>query len=154
MLTVIEPKVTINSFTAVKEASDDNIFTSVDTSTNTYKGTVDSDADGSCDITYTVSALKENVSSEGISVSPNPTYTWFVDGNEVKDNHTNTYHKDYTVPGHKNVTCLVTYLCTVTIGESNYEFTIGNEAVASVLVKGPAVEGEVTGEATTQTQSN
>ena len=51
----------------------------------------------------------------------------------------NTYEKDYTAPGSKNVTCLVTYLCSVDINGSNYDFTFGNEAVASVLVKGPAV---------------
>ena len=161
-LNVYTPEVEIDSFTAVTDASEsDNILgTDVDDSTNTYKGNVTLATFGDNDsytITYTVGSHCTPTNQNGVTFS-DPTYTWTVDGEtptEEKASITNnSITVNYTAPGHKNVTCLVTYLCTVRIGETNYQFTIGNEAVASVLVKGPAVEGEVTGEATTQTQSN
>lgn len=163
-LTVIDPKVTIGNITAVKNANEQNAKKSITLSRNEdlsnnevlYKGDLKLETSQEAEsyaITYTVEASHTSINQSGVTIS-DPTYTWTVDGEtptrEKASITDNSITVNYTAPGPKNVTCLVTYLCTVSIGETEYKFTFGKEAVASVLVKGPAVDGE----APIQTQSN
>lgn len=155
-LAVIEPVVTTN-MRAATDVTEENAGTISLTKTDgVNEGTVElptSYKEEPYTITYTVEpSYTPTEDQDGVTIS-SPTYTWTVDGETPTEEKAlitdNSITVNYTAPGFKNVTCLVTYVCTVNINGTNYHFTFGNEAVASVLVKGPAVQGE----ALIQTQS-
>lgn len=155
-LTVIKPEVTISGITAKKDVTEKNTegtaINLIKNSDDLYEGIVElptSYKDESYTITYTVSASCDQTNQSGVTIK-GPTYTWTVDGKPQTGSDA-SFKATYNAPGPKNVTCLVTYVCSVSINGTEYDFTFGNEAVASVLVKGPAVAVEPTGEATTQT---
>ena len=131
-LNVYTPEVKFSSVSAKVSGSEDNLLRK---DGEIYKGkTSGASEENKVTVTYSVdSSFSINGQTSGVKSVSGPTYSWMVNGKEVGT--AQTYETSYA-PGHKDVTCIVTYNYTCKVGESETVFAVSNEACTYLLVKG------------------